>query len=263
MRVSYVELFNLSKKVFRAYGIPNGCAEDGADVVTWSQFIGLEGMQTLLEEMTDIQPSGMDGIKLIEQEENFYLFDGNEQSALVLGKLMADYALGIAEVDQTVRIYMQNTTRSRLLAQPAHYIASRGLGCIINYKTETGVLRWILASPEISYPVFAEGERAEEIMQECLAENVKNYKMKATNSDAFWLTCTTKTAFITSSVRKLRQEAQNNKLEMTESATLKARFEKSFFNGVKVDETLWRKLDEIGQKTLVKATKESREHGAG
>ncbi len=263
MRVSYVELFNLAKKVFRAYGIPNGCAEDGADVVTWSEFIGLAGMETLLEEMTDIQPSGMDGIKLIEQEENFYLFDGNEQSALVLGKLMADYALGVAEVDQTVRIYMQNTTRSRLLAQPAHYIASRGLGCIINYKTETGVLRWILASPEISYPVFAEGERAEEIMQEMLAENVKNYKLKATNSDAFWLTCTTKTALITSSVRKLRQDAKSKQLKMTESATLKAQFEKSFYNGVEVDEKLWKTLNDIGSKTLVRATKKSREHGAG
>lgn len=263
MHVSYVELFNLSKKVFRAYGIPNGCAEDGADVVTWSEFIGLKGMETLLEEMTDMQPSGMDGIKLIEKEEDFYLFDGNRQSALVLGKLMADYALGVAEVDQTIRIYMQNTTRSRLLAQPASYIASRGLGCIINYKTETGILRWILASPEFEYPVFAEGERAEEIMQACLADHVKNYKMKATNSDAFWLTCTTKTALITSSVRKLRQDAQSKKLDMTESATLKARFEKSCYHGVKVDEMLWDKLDKIGKKTLVKATEASRIHGAG
>lgn len=263
MRVSYVELFNLSKKVFSAYGIPNGCAEDGADVVTWSEFIGLGGMKTLLEEMTDMQPSGMDGIKLIEKDENFYLFDGNEQSALVLGKLMADYALGAAEVNQTVRIYTQNTTRSRLLAQPASYIASRGLGCIINYKTETGVLRWILATPEIEYPVFAEGEKAEEIMQEVLSSGIKNYRTRATNSDAFWLTCTTKTALITSSIRKLRQSAQSKNLFMTESAQLKASFEKAFYNGANVDEGLWATLTEIGNKTLVKATEESRRRGAG
>src|SRR5690625_1388224 len=244
MRVSYVELFNLTKKVFSAYGIPHGCAEDGADVVTWSEFIGLDGMQTLLEEMRELQPSGMDGIKLIEKEENFYLFDGNEQSALVLGKLMADYALGAAEVDETLRIYTKNTTRSRLLAQPASYLASRGLGCIINYKTESGILRWILATPEIEFPVFAEGERAEEIMQEILSKEIKNYRLKPTNSDAFWLTCTTKTALITTSIRKLRKSAQSKNLTMTESATLKASFEKAFNNGANVDRELWHALTE-------------------
>ena len=50
---------------------------------------------------------------------------------------------------------------------------------------------------------------------------------------------------------------------MTESATLKAQFEKSFYNGVEVDEKLWKVLSDIGRKTLVKATEKSREHGAG
>jgi|SRR5690625_142684 len=263
MHVSYVELFAHCTKVFRAYGIPNGCAEDGADVVTWSEFIGLEGMKTLLEEMTELNPSGMERINIIHEEEGLFIFDGNKQSALILGKLMADYALGAVESKDTVGVFIQNTTRSRLLAQPAYYIASRGRGCVIHYKTETGITRWILAAPEVDYPIFAEGNRAEEIMQENVIARLGKYETSRLDRHAFLLICTTDTTLITSCIRKLRLEAQHPWLQLTESAQLKAAFEKAFYHGASVDKEVWSKLDNIGRKTLVEATEESRRRGAG
>ncbi len=263
MHVSYVELFNHCRKVFCAFDIPNGCAEDGADVVTWSEFIGLEGMKTLLEEMMDLNPSGMESINLLHEKDDLFIFDGKQQSALILGKLIADYALGTVKTNGTVSIYMQNTTRSYLLAQPAYYIATRGYGSIVRYKTEEGITRWILANPEIKYPVFAEGERAEKIMQESLSAGIGKYDIKSSNSHEFLLVCTTDVTLLNSCVRKLREEAQNNSVQMTESAQLRASFEKAYYNGARIDQKLWDALDIIGRKTLVKATEESRQRGAG
>lgn len=42
MHVSYVELKEHCKKVFRAKGIPVGCDEDGADVVAWGNSLACQ-----------------------------------------------------------------------------------------------------------------------------------------------------------------------------------------------------------------------------
>ncbi|MYL57910.1 DUF3726 domain-containing protein [Virgibacillus halodenitrificans] len=263
MRVSYVELFIHCKKVFRACGIPYGCADDGAEVVTWSEFIGLEGMKVLQQEIPNMQPPGMDEVKLLVEQDGLYRFDGNGQSAIILGKLMADFSLGMAESRETIRVHMQNTTRSRLLAQPAHYIAARGKGCLVNYKTADGNSVWILSTPEIAYPIFAEGSNAEQLMQENLTAELGQYETANIGDDDFWLVCTTETELITSCVRKLRHAAKQGMIKLTESSQLKAIFEKAYFNGAQVDGELWRQLNQIGQKTLVEATEQSRLRGAG
>ena len=263
MRVSFVELFIHCKKVFRAFGIPYGCADDGAGVVAWSEFAGLNGMEVLKQEISDMPSSGMESIEMVSEENGLCRFDGNGQSAIILGKLMADYALAMAESRNTVRVYMGNTTRSRLLAYAGHYIASRGRGCLINYKTETGGPMWILATPEIAFPIFAEGPVAEEVMQRNLTEELGRYETAGLSTDDFWMVCTTDTEVITSCVRKLRRASQNDEIKLTESAHLKAVFEKAYFNGAEVDESTWRMLDGIGHQTLVEATEESRNRGAG
>ncbi len=263
MRVSYVELFIHCKKVFRACGIPYGCADDGAEVVAWSEFIGLKGMKVLEKEIPKLHASGMKEVTLLSEKDGLFQFDGHHMSAIVLGKLMADFALGIAETRDTVRIHLQNTTRSRLLAQPAHYIALRGKGCLINYKSDAGNTMWILSTPEIGYPVFAEGERAEEIMQQYLTDKLKKYETINMKGEEFWLVCTTDTKFINACVRKLRQATENGAVRLTESLQLKARFEKAFNNGAKIDMDIWEKLDKTGQKTLVKNTEQSQLYGTG
>ncbi|WP_080872407.1 DUF3726 domain-containing protein [Oceanobacillus timonensis] len=254
MRVSYVELFIHCKKVFRACGIPYGCADDGAEVVTWSEFIGLNGMQVLLDEIPNINPPGMESIHLLQEEKGLYRFDGRRQSAIILGKLMADFALGMSETKRTVRVYMQNTTRSRLLAQPAHYIASRGKGCLVNYKTREGKPMWILSTPEIAFPFFAEGDAAEQIMEQNLTADLGQYETASMTSDGFWLVCTSETTWITSCIRKLRQAAENRTMQLTESVHLKATFEKTYLQGAKIDMHHWNELDQIGRETLVKAS---------
>lgn len=263
MRVSYVELLAHCKKVFRACGIPDGCADDGAEVVTWSEFIGLEGLRVLQQEISHMQPFGMESVEQLLEENGPYRFDGKGQSAIILGKLMADYTLGLSETRKTVRVHMQNTTPSHLLAQPVHYIASRDRGCLVNYKTRDGSLMWILATPEIAYPVFAEGDTVGQIMQHNLTAELGQYETENFSSDDFWLVCTTETELITRCVRNLRQEAENETIKLTESVQLKAIFEKAYFNGAKVDDTIWNELDQIGRKTLVEATEQSRLNGAG
>ncbi|TMN21618.1 DUF3726 domain-containing protein [Lentibacillus cibarius] len=263
MRVSYVELFIHCKKVFRACGIPYGCADDGAGVVTWSEFVGLEGLHVLQQEIPNMHPPGMESVALLLEDDGLFRFDGYKQSAIILGKLMADYALAMAETRETVRVHMQNTTRSHLLAQPAHYVASRNKGCLINYKTKHGSPMWILSTPEIAYPVFAEGARAEEIMQHNLTAELGQYETANLSSDDFWLVCTTETNLITSCIRNLRQEARYGGFYLTESAKLKATFEKNYNNGLEIDDHIWEQLDQIGSQTLVEATEESRLRGAG
>lgn len=263
MRVSFVELFMHCKKVFRACGVPYGCADDGAEVVTWSEFVGLEGMKVLQEEISEMRAAGMESVHLCKEENGLFRFDGNGQSAIVLGKLMSDYALAMAELRQTVRIHMQNTSRSRLLAQPASYVASRGKGCLVNYKTAHGVNMWILATPEIAFPVFAEGDIVEQIMQDRLTNELGKYETTNLGTNDFWLVCTTETDLITSCVRKLRQEARKGTVRMTESSQLKANWEKAFYSGAKVDQYLWDQLGKVGKKTLVEATELSRLRGAG
>ncbi|GAB4074198.1 hypothetical protein GCM10028778_17010 [Barrientosiimonas marina] len=263
MRVSFVEMFNHCKKVFLACDIPYGCADDGAGVVTWSEFVGLPGMHVLQREIPNMHPPGMESVNLLQESEGLLHFDGGKQSAIILGKLMADYALSQAETRETVRVHMENTTRSHLLAQPANYIASRNRGCLINYKTRDGLPMWILSTPEIAYPVFAEGTKAEEMVQHSLTAELGQYETTSLMSDDFWLVCTTKTNLITSCIRNLRQEAKYGTFQLTESAKLKAIFERNFNNGLEVNDQLWQELDDIGRQTLVSATEESRQRGAG
>ncbi|GAA0447868.1 hypothetical protein GCM10008983_27470 [Lentibacillus halophilus] len=264
MRVSFVELFIHCKKVFRACGIPYGCADDGAEVVTWSEFIGLKGMHVLQQEIPNMYPPGMRSVDLLLEDDNgLFRFDGNKQSAIILGKLMADYALALAETRETVRVHMTNTTRSHLLAQPAHYIASRNRGCLINYKTKNGEPMWILSTPEIAYPVFAEGNSAEEMVQHSLTAELGQYETTNLKSDDFWLVCTTETNLITSCIRNLRHEAKKGAIHLTESAKLKATFDKNYNNGLEVDDQAWKELGDIGDQTLVEATEASRQRGAG
>lgn len=256
MRISYVELFIHCKKVFRACGIPYGCADDGAGVVTWSEFIGLNGMQVLLKEIPNIKSQSMKNVHLLQEENGLYRFDGEAQSAIILGKLMADFALGMSETKNTVRVHMQHTTHSRLLAQPAHYIASRDKGCLVNYKTSQGVPIWILSTPEIAYPLFAEGDVAEQIMEQNLTAELGQYETANMTSDEFWLVCTSETKLITSCVRKLRQAAGNGAIKLTESVHLKATFEKAYLYGAEIDMKCWNELDQIGRETLVEAMEE-------
>lgn len=263
MRVSFVELFIHCKKVFRACGIPYGCADDGAEVVTWSEFTGLDGMRVLQREISNMHPPGMESVELLFEDDGLFRFDGYGQSAIILGKLMADYALAMAETRETVCVHMQNTTRSHLLAQPAHYIASRNRGCLVNYKTKKGNTMWILSTPEIAYPVFAEGAKAEEIMEHNLTAELGQYETTNLSSDDFWLVCTTETDLIISCIRHLRHEAKDGSFYLTESAKLKAIFEKSYYNGTEVDDEVWKELDQIGSQTLVEATEESRQRGVG
>ncbi|MFD1780681.1 hypothetical protein ACFSFW_18610 [Fredinandcohnia salidurans] len=263
MRVSYVELFQHCKKVFCAGGTPYGCADDGAEVVTWSEFIGLEGMHVLQQEILDNPHSLMEGIELVSEENGLYRFDGNGQSAIILGKMMADYALSLSETNKTVRVYMHNTTRSRLLAKPAHDIATRNRGCIIRYKTMEGNPMWILSTPGMTFPLLVEGEVAERILQQNLTAELGKYETTNLASDGFWLVCTTEIELITSCIRELRQEASKGTITLTESTYLKANFEKAYHNGAKVDPILWNSLNEIGRQTLVTATELSRLRGAG
>lgn len=263
MRVSFVELFVHCKKVFRACGIPYGCADDGAGVVTWSEFVGLDGMRALQKEIPNMQQHGMKSVDFVREENGLFLFNGNGQSVIILGKLMADYALGMAETRETVRIYMQNTTRSRLLAQPAYYIASKEKGCLVHYKIPNGGSMWILATPEIAYPIFAEGDIAEQIMEQNLTAELGQYETMDMEDDDFWLVCTTETQLITSCVRKLREEAKNGRIKLTESVRLKAMFDNAYFNGALIDDALWNDLDQIGRTTLVEATEQSRLRGTG
>ncbi|WP_017549864.1 DUF3726 domain-containing protein [Salinicoccus carnicancri] len=263
MHVSFVELFLHCKKVFRAHGISYGCADDGAEVVAWSEFAGLHGLQVLKKEISDMPDSGMRSIMLVSKEEGLYRFNGNGQSAIILGKLMADYALGLSETQNTVRVHMSNTTRSRLLAYAGHYIASRDKGCVINYRMQDGTPMWILSTPEVSFPIFAEGEIAESIMQKNLTEELGRHETNDLSTDEFWMVCTDETELITGCVRKLRWASKNGDVKLMESAQLKAIYEQAYFNGAEVDSATWDILDEVGRKTLVEATDESRVRGAG
>lgn len=263
MRVSDVELFIHCKKVFQACGITYGCADDGAWIVTWSEFVGLNGMQALKKEVPNMQHLGIKSVDFVREENDLFQFEGNGQSAIILGKLMADYALAMAETKETVRIYMQNTTRSHLLAQPAYYVASQGKGCLIHYKIANGSSMWILATPEIAYPIYAEGAAVEKILERNLTAELGQYETKDMEDDDFWLVCTTETQFISSCIRNLREEAKNGKIELTESVRLKAMFDYAYFNGALIDDTLWNDLDQVGRATLVEASEQSRLQGTG
>lgn len=263
MHVSYVELKEHCKKVFRAKGIPVGCDEDGADVVAWGEFIGLSALAALYEEVTEMQYTGMTGIKEVGRDKDKVIFDANNQSALVLGKLMADYALGEIQSKKHIKVHVTNTTRSRLLAYPAYYVSNNNQGCIIFYRINGGLERWIFAAPEIEFPVFAEGHEVEETILSVLQQKVHYIPDKEMADQEFLLICTEDTSIVTSCIRKLRNEVENKQIEMTEASRLRAEYQRSMFYGKEIDSQLWEKLKIIGQGTLVEATEESRQRGAG
>jgi len=264
MDVSYVELKEHCKKVFRSKGIPIGCDEDGAEVIAWCEFIGLDALETLLEEAKEMDDSlGMTGITEVNRNKDTITFDANHQSALVLGKLMADYAIGEIQSKQYIKLHITNTTRSRMLAYPAYYVAQNNEGCIIFYRTKEGLERWIFAAPEVVFPVFAEGYEVEEVILGIIKDKVNYSPLQNISDKEFLIICMKETSVITACIRKLRNEVQNKQIEMTEASRLRAVFQKSMYYGKKVDQNLWNQLYTIGQQSLIEATDSSRKRGAG
>ncbi|WP_298788958.1 DUF3726 domain-containing protein [uncultured Marinococcus sp.] len=263
MRVSYLELFAHCKKVFLACGIPYGYADDGAEAVAWSEIVGLKGLSILQKETDDILKHGLNSIEISKKSNNVLYCNISNGSAVVYGKAIADCALSLNYANQIVQVSVQNTVPSQALAKTANYVAFRNKGCLINYRSTRNTAIWMLATPENPFPFIAEGEEVENIMQQKFSKDLFPFDNNTLSCEEFSLYSAMEIELINSCVKELRRKKNCESVQLVESALLKAEFEKASHNGAEVDNAIWKHLDQIGRKILVKSSEQSRRRGAG
>ncbi len=137
MYVTYLELYDKCKKVFEAWGVPDGCREDCAELITWSECVGYSGLQNMLAKATDIQVNPLENIRVEDQSTNESYLYGNQLPDILLAKLGVDFLKSAIQDDQPlVQLHVFNSTPSILLAYESTRIAKGAMGGLVHWKEE-------------------------------------------------------------------------------------------------------------------------------
>ena len=262
MHVSYLETVVHCKKVFEAYGSSYGYAEDGAEAVAWGEFVGLPGLQTLASEVSMLNLRREVESQFLVEQDDFTVIDCGGQSGLLLGKALVDYAMSRLGLSEVQVVYVQNTSTSRLLAQQAFYVASKGKGCVIIYHTKEEIPVIILSSPQRRYPIVVEGRKVEDLFEAISNEDLLIEKQLKSSND-FMIICLKNLESINGLIEKVLDEPSDTSVTIIESEKLEASWNHSWQYGAKADRLVWDELYKSGCKTLVESTEQSRIRGAG
>ena len=263
MRVSHLELYTHCKKIFQALGVPYGYAEEGAETVANSEFLGLYGLQQLSDELKDLQ-SEFDELEILNESDRVTVIDGGKQSGLLLGKACADYLIARLQNEPSAAVCVRDTRPSRVLVQHAMYISKKGLASIIVYKKPSHS-SLIISSPSFPFPIMVHRRNNEDIMEGINEELGLSGDQKLKLPAVTTRFC----IFGTSNIEKIDEvmDRFDNTIDTSYMLTtvddFEQRWESSWQFGTEVSRELWLDLNETGKRMLVESTDQSRERGAG
>lgn len=95
MRVSYNEVYNLSKKLFEGLGFPYGADEDAAFMVAWLEHHGLDGLAQLQTALPGLSFAG--GVTQVSQGPGSAVLDAGGASTLSAAPAAIDLATVLAQ----------------------------------------------------------------------------------------------------------------------------------------------------------------------
>lgn len=264
MRVSYIELINHCKKVFRSYKIDDGCGDDGAEIISWSEFVGLEGLSTLINERALLKQKGLKAMQVKMDNSQCFEIDAYQQSSIVIGKTLGDFLLSLVKNKDAVQLNVVQTTVSAVLTYIPYYVAKKGYGCILRYVGKKGEIHSLFSEPKVKYPLIVKTDQStDQLLCKILESSILKIDRQPISLDSFTLLAFKGDSFVTTYIRKIRNELPLDNIVIIEPLRLKANFVRANNQGKTVSKTQWDQLEMIGQRCLVQATEASRKYGAG
>ncbi|MYL34989.1 hypothetical protein GLW08_18410 [Pontibacillus yanchengensis] len=253
MKVTYQELFELCRKVFESCGLPFGCREDCAELITWSECVGYGGVEILEQGMDDLKRREIHQIELLHDSDHLIRVDGAGFPDYVLAKIALDLVESkLVDSPQTIHGYIQSSTTTHLLAYEAVRIAKRGRGGVVHWY-ENGIPYWAFAFPGDPHPVVLSGDSVEMALPEWHQLSFESYD--------YVLQATTEKKDLKRAINYiLEQNLFDTILSFEEHERI---WEQSRKYGALVEETLWGKLYKEAKNVLVESTEQSRLFGTG
>ncbi|AKG03444.1 hypothetical protein AAV35_000710 [Salimicrobium jeotgali] len=253
MRVTFQELFDLCRKVLDSCGLPDGCREDCAELITWSECVGYGGMKVLCEDIDRLKAREIHQIDYRDVTEELIEVEGAGFPDYVLAKISLDLVESqISYRPQTVHGVIRSSRPTALLCYEAVRIAKRGKGGLVHWK-EGGESWWAFAFPGDAHPIVMSGEAVHDSLPAChhITEESYDYILQATTE------------------RKDLKKAVNSILDNETFDRLISYEEhehvwnESRREGALVDEGQWKILSEEAKNVLVESSERSRLFGTG
>lgn len=265
MYVSYLELYTHCKKVFLAHGIPDGCAEDGAEAVAWGEFCGLNAYEALAAEVKSKKIKGDIDIEVRTEQDAYFCLDAGGQSHIVIGRLIAEYACAKSKEQANSVVHVEHIVTSNALAGQAHYLAKKGKASLFRFNNIANIPTWILATPDEVYPLIVSGHAVDQMITEHISEHMSArlnetclHEPEENQLTIFIL----EDNFVAELIKTCHSQDQQL-VNMITADFMKRNLEQAHENGKFIKRDLWEQLNEIGAQTLVEASELSRLRGTG
>jgi len=240
MYVTYLELYDKCKKVFEAWGIPDGCREDCAELITWSECVGYSGLKKMLLVAEELQHYSLENIHVEDQTENESQFFANQLPDLLIAKLGVDF-LKANILDQTfVQLHVTHSAPSILLSYEATRIAKGAMGGMIQWKEDEKTYL-AYATPGDVHPTILEGEG----MEQEIPEHLKSSK----GDRDYIITAFQNTDELHQILEQIKGEKRFDQLISYE--THNEKWNESRSNGILIEPDLWKQISEEAKKVLL------------
>jgi LDH2 family malate/lactate/ureidoglycolate dehydrogenase len=242
MRVSRNELTASLKKAFEGLGFSVGDYQDAAAMVTWSEIHGLKGLQQLQDAFPSLYNRLCLHAKLISNDDNYALLDGQSSSILLCGSQTVRLACALARQHGSAQVQLDNCHNRRFIAQRL-VSAAQSDSALVAY--------WV------------EGDSAFKFSIESGAKQPIYFKYASTALSADQSLM----IFVGNDLSSV--EAQFSAvinpgppIETTSSDTMINSYKDMLEQGIEIDDNLWHELDNLVARVLVESTESSRA-GAG
>lgn len=247
MRVSYPELYVHCKKVLEGCGLPIGCAEEGAEIVAWGEFVGLYGIAQMAEELDVLQASDLSRIQISFEDERLASLDGGGQSSLLSGRIAVDIAFTKALETGLGIVHVKNSRGSDVLIQNAVQAGKRGMSCVIHWMEEDSQT-WAMVFSEKNQPY--------------VSKEMLSHRLERKQTDSFLVICSY-TVPLSHVVDLMTGNEKKETIKIIRPEQIQALWDEANKQGKEIDVEVWAKLDGVASRVLVEATELSRQRGAG
>lgn len=242
MRVSRNELTASLKKAFEGLGFSVGDYQDAAAMVIWSEIHGLKGLQQLQDALPSLYNCLCLHAKLISNDDNYALLDGQSSSILLCGSQTVRLACALARQHGSAQVQLDNCHNRRFLVQRL-VSAAQSDSALVAYWVEGNSAFKLSIEPGAKQPIYSAyaspGLSADQSLMIFVGNDLAS--VEETFSTVIKLGPVVETISPDAMIN-----SYNDMLEQ----------------GIEIDDNLWNELDNLVARVLVESTESSRA-GAG
>ena len=250
MRVSQNELTGLCRRAFEGLGFPPGDHEDAADMVVWLEQHGLGGVDTLRRALTRLTSEPRTAMTRSFEDSSLGVIDAKGNSILLCGSLAADLAYAKARRKGLSVVKIHDCYNRKLMMGYLARCARRGMNLMAFWRNSE--------DPVVVEQVVS--IRAYEDYPTLLLYQIEDQDDTLTRNRSVTLIASPHFSML-QSLHPDPEEATLQQVVRPED--FERQSNRVWEDGLQVEDDVWNRLKELSGRTLVEATEESRNRGAG